>query len=77
MSNDFEEIEDSALKLDQYQRATLANSLFHSVHGSVDSEIEHAWLTEIERRLYSLESGEASLHSLADVLKEARSKLNS
>lgn len=77
MTDDFKEIEDSALKLDKRQRATLANSLFQSIHGAVDSEIETAWLNEIEKRKLSLETGEASLHPITDVLQEARRKLNS
>lgn len=75
MIDDLKEIEDSALKLSKKQKAHLADKLLQSIHGEIDPEIEKAWVEEIKRRKKSLESGEASLHSAADVLKEARKRI--
>lgn len=72
MITDFKEIESSALNLDRKNKARLADKLLQSIHGQIDPEIEQAWIDEIQKRKESLKSGEASLHSAADVLKEAR-----
>tara|TARA_R110002049_G_scaffold283373_2_gene463412 strand:- start:285 stop:437 length:153 start_codon:yes stop_codon:yes gene_type:complete len=45
-----------------------------SIHGKIDPEIEQAWIDEIQKRKESLKSGDASLHSATDVLKEARKR---
>ena len=75
MITDFKEIEISALNLDKKSKARLADSLLQSIHGQVDPEIEQAWIDEVQRRKESLKSGEASLHSSADVLREARKRI--
>ncbi len=72
MITDFKEIENSALNLDQRNKIRLADKLLQSIHGKVNSEIEQAWIDEVQKRKKSLESGEATLHSATDVLKEAR-----
>lgn len=73
--NDLKEIEDSALKLNKKEKTHLADKLLQSIHGKIDPEIEKAWIDEIQKRKDSLKSGEASLYSAADVLKEARKRL--
>ena len=75
MITDFKEIESSALNLDKKSKARLADSLLKSIHGQIDPEIEKAWIDEIQSRKESLKSGEASLHSSSDVLREARDRI--
>ncbi|MEQ9090171.1 MAG: addiction module protein [Balneola sp.] len=75
MITDLKEIEDSALNLDQKNKARLADKLLQSIHGKVDPEIEETWIDEVQKRRESLESGQASLHSAATVLKDARERL--
>lgn len=75
MITDIKEIEDSALNLDQKNKARLADKLLQSIHGKVDPEIEEAWIGEVQKRRESLESGQASLHSADSVLKDARERL--
>ncbi|HAW81926.1 MAG TPA: hypothetical protein DCX27_20845, partial [Balneola sp.] len=72
MITDFKEIENSALNLDRKNKARLADKLLQSIHGKIDPEIEQAWIDEVQKRKESLKSGETSLHSATDVLKEAR-----
>jgi hypothetical protein len=75
MNTDFNEIEKSALKPDQKSKARLADKLLQSIHGNIDPEIEQAWIDEVQKRKESLKSGEASLNSAADVLNEARKRI--
>jgi hypothetical protein len=75
MITDFKEIESSALNLDKKSKARLADSLLQSIHGQIDPEIEKAWIDEVQRRKESLKSGEASLNSASDVLREARKRI--
>ncbi|HAH50429.1 MAG TPA: addiction module antitoxin RelB [Balneola sp.] len=75
MITDFKEIENSALNLDRKNKARLADKLLQSIHGKIDPEIEQAWIDEVQKRKESLKSGETSLHSATDVLKEARKRI--
>lgn len=75
MITDFKEIESSALNLDKKSKARLADSLLQSIHGHINPEIEQAWIDEVQNRKESLKSGKASLHSSADVLQEARKRI--
>tara|TARA_R110000868_G_scaffold411567_1_gene705381 strand:- start:1647 stop:1880 length:234 start_codon:yes stop_codon:yes gene_type:complete len=75
MITDFKEIENSALNLDRKNKARLADKLLQSIHGKIDPEIEQAWIDEVQKRKESLKSGDASLHSATDVLKEARKRI--
>jgi len=75
MITDFKEIENSALNLDRKNKARLADKLLQSIHGKIDPEIEQAWIDEVQKRKESLISGETSLHSANDVLKEARKRI--
>ncbi|MEQ8578829.1 MAG: addiction module protein [Balneola sp.] len=75
MITDFKEIENSALNLDRKNKARLADKLLQSIHGKIDPEIEQAWIDEVQKRKESLKSGETSLHSANDVLKEARKRI--
>ena len=75
MITDFKEIENSALNLDRKNKARLADKLLQSIQGKIDPEIEQAWIDEVQKRKESLKSGETSLHSATDVLKEARKRI--
>ena len=58
MNTDFNEIEESALKLDDKQRAELAKRLLESLESGVEEGVEQAWLEEIHHRKSQIESGE-------------------
>lgn len=75
MITDYKEIQDSALELDENHRAELAKKLIDSLDRQIDDDVEQAWIDEVQKRKESLASGKASLHSAADVLKEARKRL--
>ncbi|MEP0006211.1 MAG: addiction module protein [Balneola sp.] len=69
------EIVTSALNLDKKNKARLVDKLLQSIHGKIDPEIEQSWIDEVQKRKESLKSGDASLHSSNDVLKEARKRI--
>jgi hypothetical protein len=75
MITDIKEIENSALNLNKKEKARLADKLLQSIHGKIDPDIEQAWIKEIQKRRESLKSGEASLHSSSEVLREARKRI--
>ena len=72
MTNEFKDIESSALKLTDKQRAKLAVRLLESLDKEQESDVEQAWLEEIERRNQLLESGNAELIPAKDVFAKAR-----
>lgn len=76
MANVFKEIETSALKLNEKQRARLASRLIDSLEKRKELDTEQAWIEEIERRNHELESGEVELVPLADVISKARNILS-
>lgn len=75
MNTDFKEIENSALKLDEKQRAELAKRLLESLEDQIDEDVEQAWAEELKRRKEQVESGEATTIPAEKVLKEARNLL--
>lgn len=72
MTNEFKDIESSALKLTDKQRAKLAVRLLESLDKEQESDVEQAWLEEIERRNQRLESGKGELIPAKDVFAKAR-----
>jgi putative addiction module component (TIGR02574 family) len=50
-----------ALKLPEQERLEIAERLYESLDGPPDPDAEEAWAAEIERRLRSIDSGEAVL----------------
>lgn len=72
---DFKEIEQSALKLDEKDRAELAKRLLISLEESIDEDIEQAWIDEINRRKAQIESGEVESIPGEEVLEKARDLL--
>ena len=75
MITNFKEIEKSALSLDRKSKARLVEKLLQSMRANIDPEIEQAWIEEVEEREESLKSGETSLHSSEEVIKQARKLL--
>lgn len=45
------------LSLGEQDRALLARALIESLHGEVDSGVEDAWPSEIQKRVSELEAG--------------------
>lgn len=76
MANPFKEIEISALRLSEKQRARLASRLLDSLEKRIELGVEQAWLEEIERRNRELESGEVELIPVAEVMAKARKLLS-
>ena len=64
---------ESALALDEKQRAELAGLLIESLDEADEPGVESAWRTEIERRLKELDSGS----EVAVAWSEARARLRS
>lgn len=75
MITDFNEIENSALKLDENHRAELAKRLIASLDQQMDQDIEQAWIKEVNRRKKELDSGEVDPISAEEVLANARKLL--
>lgn len=75
MITDLKEIENSALNLNNKDKARLADKLLQSIHGKIDPDIEQAWIDEVQKRKETLKSGDASLHSSSEVLNEARKRI--
>ena len=75
MITDIEEIENSALNLNKKDKARLAGKLLQSIHGKIATDIEQAWIKEIQKRKESLKADESSLHSSSEVLNEARKRI--
>ena len=75
MITDLKEIENSALNLNKKDKARLADKLLQSIHGKIDPDIELAWIDEVQKRKETLKSGESTLQTASDVLKEARKRI--
>ena len=52
---------DEASKLDEHDRATLADLLLESIEQEPDPDVEEAWKHEIARRIEDLNFGSVSL----------------
>ena len=71
MTHSVEEIYAEAVELGENDRAALAGLLLNSLEPPADDRLDEAWVTEIKRRIRSLESGEAKEVSW----EEARARL--
>lgn len=71
MSATREQITRKAADLTRAEREQLVQYLL-STFEPENEEVVQAWKEEIARRVASYESGEAQLHSMDEVLKEAR-----
>ena len=58
------------------ERAELAGLLIESLDVEVDEGVEAAWLQEIERRMESLDAGEAETVSWDEVKERLYKKVN-
>jgi putative addiction module component (TIGR02574 family) len=57
MNNAIQEILNTALQLQDKDRADLAASLIESLDRPFDSDVQTAWAEEIQRRLAELDTG--------------------
>jgi putative addiction module component (TIGR02574 family) len=71
MSASLKQIEEQARALSTEERAKLAESMLESLHAPV-SEVEAAWVEEIERRVAAFDRGEIPSYPAEDVFAEAR-----
>lgn len=76
MITDFKEIENSALELNEKQRADLAKRLINSLDEHVDENIEQNWIEEVRRRKEEIKSGKVTPVPGEEVHREARKILN-
>jgi putative addiction module component (TIGR02574 family) len=74
MSAQFATLEAEALKLPPEERALLADHLLASL--GAQSEVEQAWVAEIERRLAEVEAGHVELVPVEQAIKRARQALS-
>jgi len=72
MSQDYAEIEKSALLLSPEERARLAEAMTESLREAMSQEVEAAWEAEIRHRVEAYERGEATLIPAEDVFAKAR-----
>ena len=75
MSEDLRECEAQALRLRPKDRAALAEHLIASLDTLDDSENEHLWLEEADRRYQEYKKGNTSSRPAEDVLRDARSAI--
>jgi len=71
MATSFKEIEQQAQALAAENRAKLAETLLESLQTPL-SEIETAWVQEIEERVAAFDRGETQAYAAEDVFAEAR-----
>jgi putative addiction module component (TIGR02574 family) len=76
MANVFNEIESSALKLSEKQRARLATNLLNSLEKRGKIDVEQDWLKEIDRRNRQLESEDVDLIPATEVFQKARNLIS-
>lgn len=74
LSTQFAALEVEALKLAPEERALLADHLLASLGTS--SEVEQAWVAEIEHRLAEVEAGHVELAPVEQVIQRARRALS-
>jgi len=70
-----ETVRESALALDEQERAELARDLVASLDGPPDPDVAEAWDREICRRINEIESGRAVLLEPEEVLARIRARL--
>jgi hypothetical protein len=72
---DAESIRREALSLSPQERAELAEHSLTSLEALPDTEIEHLWLSEAERRAQELDQGLAKRYSAEEVEQQAKALL--
>jgi putative addiction module component (TIGR02574 family) len=76
LSQIFREIESSALKLNEKQRAKLARRLITSLEHRSEQDAEKAWIEEVKRRKNEIEKNHVKSVSFDLVMDEARSLIS-
>jgi putative addiction module component (TIGR02574 family) len=75
VSTDLKKLRDLAMQLPIHQRAELARNLISSLDDLEDQASESLWLEEAARRFEEFERGKVSARPAADVMKDARARL--
>ena len=68
-------VEHEALRLSPEDRAKLAQKLLLSLDALSEEELEHAWLTEADRRARELDRGEVQPIPAEEVRQKAKALL--
>lgn len=74
MSNSVEKMTKDALSLPLKDRAKLAHKLITSLDEHVDSDVNNAWETEINRRVRDIKNGIAKGKPAVQILSEIKAK---
>ena len=72
---EIEALKSAALTLPERERAKLASDLMASLDGPAEHDAAAAWDIEICRRINEIESGEAVLFDVNEVLARARARI--
>ena len=75
MAKTIEDIENEIRSLSADDRMHLLRDLIADLDGSMDKDVEKAWLEEAERRYKEVKSGEVELISAEEVFAQARARL--
>ena len=75
MAKTIEDIENEIRSLSADDRMHLLRDLIADLDGSMDEDVEKAWLEEAERRYKELKEGEVELVPAEEVFTQARARL--
>ena len=76
MAKTIEDIENEIRSLSADDRMHLLRDLIADLDGSMDKDVEKAWLEEAERRYKEVKTGEVELIPAEEVFAQARARLN-
>lgn len=72
---ELENLRHAAMTLSEQERAALAKDLVASLDGNPDVDVVDAWDREIARRIQEVDSGEAELLEVDEVVAHARARI--
>jgi len=75
MAKTIEDIENEIRSLSTDDRMHLLRDLIADLDGSMDEDVEKAWLEEAERRYKQLKEGKVELIPAEEVFAQARARL--
>ena len=75
MAKTIEDIENEIRSLSADDRMHLLRDLIADLDGSMDEDVEKAWIEEAERRYKGLKGGTAELIPAEEVFAQARARL--
>ena len=75
MAKTIEDIENEIRSLNADDRMHLLRDLIADLDGSMDEDVEKAWLEEAERRYKELKEGKAELIPAEEVFSKAKARL--